>query len=34
MTKPFVAAALNAIDIERQAVEALSDRIDDDFIRA
>ncbi|MCK7546105.1 KpsF/GutQ family sugar-phosphate isomerase [Marinobacter bryozoorum] len=34
MNEPFVSAALNAIDIERQAVEALSDRIDDDFIRA
>jgi arabinose-5-phosphate isomerase len=34
MTKPFVSAALNAIDIERQAVEALSDRIDEDFVRA
>ncbi|MGM0569679.1 KpsF/GutQ family sugar-phosphate isomerase [Marinobacter sp.] len=34
MNKPFVTAALNAIDIERQAVEALSGRIDDDFIRA
>ncbi|MFW5824294.1 MAG: KpsF/GutQ family sugar-phosphate isomerase [Marinobacter sp.] len=34
MNKPFITAALKAIDIERLAVEALSDRINDDFVRA
>lgn len=34
MTKPYIAAALQAIEVERQAVEALSARIGDDFVRA
>ncbi len=34
MREPFVTAARRAIDIERQAVEALSDRIGDHFVRA
>ncbi|MFC4259568.1 KpsF/GutQ family sugar-phosphate isomerase [Marinobacter lacisalsi] len=34
MTKPFVSAALQAIEVERQAVDALSTRIGDDFVRA
>ncbi|SFR51851.1 arabinose-5-phosphate isomerase [Marinobacter daqiaonensis] len=34
MTRPFVSAALQAIEIQRQAVGALLDRIDDQFVTA
>ncbi len=34
MKKPFISAALNAINIELKAVEALTDRIDDSFVQA
>src|SRR5690554_2825828 len=34
MKKPFISAALNAINIELKAVEALTDRIDDSFVHA
>ncbi len=34
MKKPFISAALNAINIELKAVEALTDRINDSFVQA
>src|SRR5690554_718318 len=34
MKKPFISAALNAINIELKAVEALTDRVDDSFVKA